>query len=159
MKKMRDFFNINNIQGFRPGKFAICLEYNNEIVMSYLIGSAYFGKGKYEYEVIRGATKLGINVVGGASKIWKYFINNYNPKNCVYYIVYNYFNGNSMSILPDMEYIKTQASFKNYFVDTKEVKNRNPYKNKEIKELYNKGKVLKIYNAGTKVYVWTNKNS
>ena len=32
-------------------------------------------------------------------------------------------------------------------------------KNKEIKELYNKGKVLKIYNAGTKVYVWTNKNS
>lgn len=158
-KEMRDFFNINNIQGFRPGKFAICLEYNNEIVMSYLIGSAYFGKGKYEYEVIRGATKLGINVVGGASKIWKYFISNYNPKNCVYYIDYNYFNGNSMSNLPDMEYIKTQASFKNYFVDTKEVKNRNPYKNKEIKELYNKGKVLKIYNAGTKVYVWTNKNS
>ena len=154
-KEMRDFFNTNNIQGFRPGKFAICLEYDGRIVMAYMMGSAYFGKGKYEWEVIRGATELGINVVGGASKIWKYFIDNYNPNNCVYYIDYNYFNGNSMKNIPNMQFIKTQLSFKNYFVETKEVKNRNPYKHKEIAELYKEGKVIQIYNAGTKVYLWT----
>lgn len=61
---LREFFDNNNIQGFRPGKFAICLEYNDEIVMSYIFGHCYFGKGKYECEVIRGATKLNYNVIG-----------------------------------------------------------------------------------------------
>ena len=57
---MREFFDKNNIQGFRGGKFAICLvdKVTKEIYMSYLFGNAFFGKGKYEYEVIRGATKL-----------------------------------------------------------------------------------------------------
>lgn len=153
-KDMREFFDKNNIQGFRPGKFSICLEYEGNIVMAYMFGQAFFGKGKYEWEVIRGATALGINVIGGASKIWKYFINNYNPSSCVYYIDYNYFNGNSMKNLPNMTFIKTQASFKNYFVETGEVKNRNPQRHKEISKLYKEGKVLQIYNAGTKVYVW-----
>ena len=55
-----------------------------------------------------------------------------------------------------MEYIKTQPSFKNYFVDTKEVKNRDPKHHKEITELYKQNKVLQIWNAGTKVYLWEN---
>ena len=52
---MKDFFNKNNIQGFRPGKFAICLVDKNtrEVYMSYMMGHCYFGKGKYEWEVIR----------------------------------------------------------------------------------------------------------
>lgn len=152
---MKDFFNKNNIQGFRPGKFAICLvdKITREPYMSYMMGHCYFGKGKYEWEVIRGATKLGYTIVGGASKIWKYFIDNYNPQNCVYYIDYNYFNGNSLSYL-SLKYLKTQPGFKNYFIKTNEVKNRDPIHHKEIKELINKGLVIPIYNAGTKVYIW-----
>ena len=153
-KEMRDFFDKNNIQGFRGGKFAICLEYNTEIIMAYMMGYPFFGKGKYEWEVIRGATKLGYTVVGGASKIFKYFIENYNPKNCVYYIDYNYFNGNSLKNLPNMKFIKTQISFKNYWINEGRVKNREPKRNSEIKELYRNGDVLQIYNAGTKVYIW-----
>lgn len=155
-KDMKDFFNTNNIQGFRGGKFAICLvdPKTKEIFMSYLIGDAFFGKGKYQYEVIRGATKLGYNVVGGASKIWKYFINNYNPTSCVYYVDYNYFNGNSLKNLSNMEFIETQFSFKNYFINEGKVKNRDPMHHKEIKELEKQGLVYPIYNAGTKVYVW-----
>lgn len=154
-KSMKDFFNQNNIQGFRGGKFAICLvdKETKECYMSYIIGKAYFGKGKYEYEVIRGATKLGYTVVGGASKIWNYFIKYYNPKSVVYYIDYNYFNGNSLPYL-DLKYVKTQFSFKNYFVETGQVKNRDPLHHKEIKELEEQGLVIPIYNAGTKVYVW-----
>lgn len=152
---MKDFFNKNNIQGFRGGKFAICLVYNNEVIMAYMMGHCYFGKGKYEWEVIRGATKLGYTVVGGASKIWKYFIENYNPANCVYYIDYNYFNGNSLPYL-GLTYLKSQPGFKNWWVKTNTVKNREPQRHKEIKELYKKGEVVPIYNAGTKVYVWEN---
>ena len=155
-KEMKSFFNDNNIQGFRGGKFAICLidKVTKEIYMSYLFGDAFFGKGKYQYEVIRGATKLGYNVIGGASKIWNYFIKNYNPTSCVYYIDFNYFNGNSLKNLNNMKYITTQFSFKNYFVKENKVKNRDPMHHKEIKELEKQGLVYPIYNAGTKVYVW-----
>lgn len=48
------------------GKFAICLEYQNKILMSYIFGHCYFGKGKYECEVIRGATELGYTIVRSA---------------------------------------------------------------------------------------------
>lgn len=155
-KDMKEFFNKNNIQGFRAGKFSICLVDKNtrEVYMAYQMGHCYFGKGKYEWEVIRGATKLGYTVVGGASKIWKYFIDNYNPKSCVYYVDYNYFNGNSITYL-GLKYITTQSSFKNFWVETGEVRNREPARHKEIKELQQKGLVISIHNAGTKVYVWT----
>lgn len=153
--EMREFFNTNNIQGFRGGKTAICLvDDNDEVYMSYIMGSAFFGKGKYEWEVIRGATKLGYTVVGGASKIWKYFIKTYNPNSCVYYVDYNYFNGNSLKNLPQMQFITTQFSFKNYWVDENIVKNREPHRHKEIKQLELERKVVPIYNAGTKVYIW-----
>lgn len=148
-KEMKQFFDENNIQGFRGGSFAICLcdKETQEVYMSYLFGNAFFSKGKYEYEVIRGATKLGYNVIGGASKIWNYFINNYNPKSCVYYIDYNYFNGNSIKNLNGMQYIKTQLSFKNYFVKEGIVRNRNPMNHKHIKYLEEQGLVYPIYNA------------
>ena len=156
--EMRQFYEKNNIQGFRGGKFSICLEYNNEIIMAYNMGSAFFGKGKYEWEVIRGATKLGYTVVGGASKIFNYFIKTYNPQNCVYYIDYNYFNGNSLKNLPNMKFIKSQISFKNWWVKENIVKNREPARNAEIKKLQEKGLVKPLYNAGTKVYLWERKN-
>ena len=125
--------------------------------MAYMMGHCFFGKGKYEWEVIRGATKLGYNVVGGASKIWNYFLAEYNPTNCVYYIDYNYFNGNSLPYL-GLTYIKSQAGFKNWWVKTNEVKNREPLRHKEIMRLQALGEVIPIYNAGTKVYVWENNN-
>lgn len=155
-KTLKEFFNKNNIQGFRGGQKAICLVDKNtkEVYMSYIIGKAFFGKGKYDLEIIRGATKLGYTIVGGASKIWDYIIKTYNPNSIVYYIDYNYFNGNSLKNLPDMEFIKTQPGFKNYFIETGEVKNRDPMHHKQITEGYKDGSILQIWNAGTKVYVW-----
>lgn len=165
-KDLKLFFEHNNIQGFRGGKFAICLLDKNtkEILMSYIMGSCFFGKGKYQWEVIRGATKLGVTVVGGASKIWKYFINNYKPDNCVYYVDYNYFNGNSLPYL-GLTYLTRQPGFKNFWFDhwkTHEknvVKNREPNHHKEVVEVMKEGKGFEICNAGTKVYVWQNKSS
>lgn len=110
---------------------------------------------EYEWEVIRGATKLGYNVIGGASKIWKYFKENYNPQSCVYYVDYNYFNGSSILYLDsNFKFIKNQPSFKNWWIKTNEIKNRDPLHHKEIKELEKEGLIIPIYNAGTKVYVW-----
>lgn len=155
-KTMKDFFNKNNIQGFRGGKMAINLVYNGEVVMSYILGFPFFGRGKYQWEVIRGATKLNCRVIGGATKIWKYFLRNYDPESCVYYIDYNYFNGNSVEKL-GLEYLTTKPSFKNYFINERKIRNRQPTKHKEIKQQIEEGKVLEIYNAGVKVYLYKRK--
>lgn len=152
---MKEFFETNNIQGFRPGKMSICLEYDNEIVMAYQMGFNFFGKGKYEWEVIRGATKLGYNVVGGASKIWKFFKEIYNPQSCVYYVDYNYFTGSSVLKLDsNFRFIKSQPGFKNWYVEENIIKNRDPKNHNKVKELEKEGKVIPIYNSGTKVYVY-----
>ena len=54
--------------------------------------------------------------------------------------------------------LKNQYGFFNYFIDTKELKNRNPGEHKQIKELEKEGKVLVIGNSGTQVNVWYRKN-
>ena len=69
----------------------------------------------------------------------------------MYYVDYNYFNGNSLPYL-GFKYLKTQPSFKNYWVEQDVVKNRDPAHNKEIKDLIKQGLIIPIYNAGSKVY-------
>jgi len=149
--KMRQFFEDNNMQGFRGGKFAINLVYNGEVVMSYIMGKSFFGD--YEWEVVRGATKLGYRVVGGATRLWEHFKSLSAPKDCVYYVDLNQFNGNSMESL-GFRFEKAQPSFRNYWVTSGKVTNRNPREHKKLKELERAGKVLKLWNAGTLVYTW-----
>lgn len=156
---LKDFFNKNNIQGFRGAKTAYALFDKNtdEVLMAYSVGNPHFSHQKYDLELIRGASKLDTTIVGGASKLWKYIIDN-NPEvnSIVYYIDRNIYNGSSISTLEgNLELVSTQVGFWNYFVDTKEMKNRQPKHHKEIKELVEQGKVWEVYNAGTETYVWT----
>lgn len=129
---VKKFFNENHIQGFKEGKFAICLEYNKEIVMSYIINE----DKKYKWKIIRRATKLGYNIINGDSTLFNYFIELYNPESCIIYLDYNYYNENKLVDLPNIKYINTKVTYKNY-------------------EL-NKNKMLRIYNAGIKVYLYEN---
>ena len=156
---LKEFFNKNNIQGFRGAKTAYALFDKNtdEVLMAYSVGNPHFSHQKYDLELIRGASKLDTTIVGGASKLWKYIIDN-NPEvnSIVYYIDRNIYNGSSISTLEgNLELVSTQVGFWNYFVDTKEMKNRQPKHHKEIKELVEQGKVWEVYNAGTETYVWT----
>ena len=164
--EMKSFFEKNNLQGYRAAKTAFVLidKITKEPLMSYTVGEAFFGKGKYDAEIVRGACKLGYSVVGGASKLWKHIIEYYKDKNLlgekgsvnsiVYYVNLNYYNGQSMTFLNNIKFIKNQPGFWNYWVDTKQVKNREPEKHKEIKELEKQKKVWVLWNSGTQVNVW-----
>lgn len=164
--KFKSFFEDNNINGYRKADTAFILvdKKTKEPLMGYSVGDAYFGKGKYDAEIARGACKLGYYVVGGASKIWKTIIEYYNTHNLkneqgqlnsiVYYVDKNYYDGSSMNFLNNVEHIKDQLGFWNYFVLTKELKNRDPKNHKKIKQLELEGKVLVVGNSGTSVNVW-----
>ena len=85
----RQFLNDNHIQGFVGSKIKLGLYYNEELVSLMTFGSlrrslGYDSKEGY-WELLRFCNKSGYSVVGGASKLLKYFINNNYIKSIISY--------------------------------------------------------------------------
>lgn len=177
---MKRFFNENNIEGYRNAKTAYVLEdkHTGEPYMCYLIGHSYFGKGNYDCEIARGACKLGYQVVGGASKLWKHIINdNPNVNSIVYYCDRREYDQRSISHLMDSATMndvgkvytfKGAASFMNYwisdaYIDGKlwhragEYRNREPNKHKHVVDSINNGSMIVINNPGSFTNIFVRK--
>lgn len=88
-KESNDFINKNHLQGSVNASIRIGLYYNDELVHIMTFGKLRKCIGTKsvdgEYELYRMCSKQGITVVGGASKILKYFINKYNPTKTITY--------------------------------------------------------------------------
>jgi len=88
--QVSEFLENNHLQGKRSSNINYGLYHNEELVMI-----ATFNKHKkYDYELVRMCSKLNTNIVGGAQKLMKIFINTYNPTNLVSYCDKRIFNGN-----------------------------------------------------------------
>ena len=72
----RAFLEQNHLQGYATATHKIGLYYNSELVSIMTFGKSRYDK-KFDWELIRFANKLGTNVLGGASKILKYFRTKY----------------------------------------------------------------------------------
>src|SRR5690606_8212220 len=88
-KEAKSFLEINHIQGGINCKTNIGLYYNEELVSVMSFGGLRKNLGSSSkegvYEMYRFCNKLNTTVVGGASKLLKYFINEYKPKEIVSY--------------------------------------------------------------------------
>lgn len=80
----REFCIENHLQGYSNSSIRLGLFYNEELVSVMTFAKPRYSK-KYEYELIRFCTKTGLNIVGGASKLLKYFERTYNPKSLISY--------------------------------------------------------------------------
>jgi len=97
-KLVKEFLENNHIQGFVGSKIKLGLFHKNELVSLMTFGK----KRKFmnssskegEYELLRFCNKLNTTVIGGASKLYNYFIKNYNPKEVISYADKRYSNGN-----------------------------------------------------------------
>lgn len=69
----RDFLSQCHVKGFASATYYLGLEYNGEIVMVMTFAPSRYSRN-YTYEIIRLASTLNTVVVGGASKLLKYFI-------------------------------------------------------------------------------------
>lgn len=78
---IRDFLENNHIQGFVGSKVKIGLYYNDELVSLMTFGNLRKSLGQESkeghWELLRFCNKLNTSVIGGASKLFKYFLNNY----------------------------------------------------------------------------------
>ena len=93
IRDYRWFLETNHIQGAIASSINIGLVYNNEVVSMLNMGKSRYNKG-YEYEISRFCCKLNTSVVGGFSKLFKYFISEYKPSSVITYADRRYSDGN-----------------------------------------------------------------
>ena len=106
LHEAKEFINKNHLQGYARDTIRIGLYYNNE-----LVSIMTFGKPRYsltaDYELIRYCSSC--TVIGGAEKIFKYFLKTYNPEFIVSYCDTAKFAGNVYNKL-GFEYITSTLS-------------------------------------------------
>ena len=97
----RDFLERNHIQGYISSSLRLGLYHNGELV-SLMTFDHFEGRKKMEpggWNLSRFCNKLNYNVIGGASKLLKYFIKNFNPKRIISFADKSWSNGELYSKL------------------------------------------------------------
>jgi hypothetical protein len=92
IKLVKDFLNENHLQQYVTSKVNIGLYYDNELVGIMTFGRPRFNKN-FEWELLRYCSKKYINIIGGFSKLLKFFITMYKPKNIISYANRRWSNG------------------------------------------------------------------
>lgn len=118
-KCVKNFLNKNHIQGYIPSKIKIGLYYNNELISIMTFGKMRIALGNKKtdndnWELLRYCNKLNYIVCGGASKMLKYFTNNYIFSTIITYADLSISNGNLYEKL-NMNYISTTLPNYTYF--------------------------------------------
>jgi hypothetical protein len=72
----KSFIDKNHIQGYTNSQINLGLFYNEELVSIATFSKPRFNK-KHDYELIRFCSRSGTIIIGGFSRLLKYFIKNY----------------------------------------------------------------------------------
>ena len=131
LKSVSNFLNSNHIQGVDQSSLKLGLYYNDELV-SVMTFNNFEGRKKMEdrgWNLSRFCNKIGTSVIGGASKLLKHFIKNYNPIRIVSYSDKDWSIGNLYYQLGFSNINESLPDYK-YVVDNKRVHKSNFKKSK-----------------------------
>lgn len=162
----KTFLDSTHIQGYCAAATKIGLFHNNELVAVMTFGIARFDK-KHEYELLRYSSKLNTSVVGGFSKLLKYFVTRFAPTSVVSYSDLTWSMGkvyskNGFSLKhrakPSYYYTNDYVNFEHRMAfQKKKMKTKltvfDPTKS-EWENMQNNG-YDRIWNCGNDVWVWT----
>lgn len=88
------FLRMYHLQGTVHGqKLRYGLYHNYDLVQVMTLGKSRYNR-KYEYEILRMCSPPDTRVIGGASKLFNHFINQYDPESVVSYCDMSKFTGN-----------------------------------------------------------------
>lgn len=92
------FLEENHIQGRSNASIHLGLYYDDELVSVMTFSKPRVNMGaknhKQQWELVRFCSKINMRVVGGASKLFKYFIKKYGPDSIVSFSMNDISNGN-----------------------------------------------------------------
>lgn len=166
VKDKNTFLELNHLQGKDRSTINFGLYYNNNLVSLMTFVKPKFNN-HYEWELSRFCSKSGCNVIGGASKLFNYFIKNYNPKSIISYSDIAHTRGNLYKLLnfnfdgyvkPNYIWIKGKKILLKSSCRIKNLYKQYPeYIGKSESEIMHLLKAYKIYNAGLKRWIWIKK--
>jgi len=165
-KLIRDFLEKNHLQGFVGSSIKLGLFSNNELVSIMTFGGLRKSLGQKStdgsFELLRFCNKINYNVVGGASKLMKYFIKNYSPCNIISYSDFSRSDGN---LYKKLGFELSHLSEPNYYYIINGVRNHrfNFRKDKLVKEGFDKNKtevqimrerkIMRIFDCGMEKWI------
>ena len=87
-----DFESENHLQGSASSKINLGLFFNNELIQIMTFGAPRFNNN-FQYEMIRLCSKSSYSIVGGAEKLFSYFVKAFKPASIISYCDMAKFNG------------------------------------------------------------------
>ena len=166
-KIVKDFLEINHIQGFIGSRIKLGLYYNDELVSLMIfakIRKPMRQNSQDGYEMLRFCNKLNTSVIDGSSKLFKYFIDNYKPKEIISYADRSWSQGNLYKKLgfnfihktpPNYYYIIDKTTRKHRFNYRKDILVKQGFdKNKTEHEIMLERNLYRIYDSGGLKFVW-----
>lgn len=164
---IKEFCNRYHLQGHAVSSVNLALTCEEGIVEIMTFGKPRFDNDS-EYELIRLCNKANTKVVGGAQKLFQYFVEKYNPSTVSTYSDISKFTGN---IYTKLRFRVTEFTQPTYvWVDTNTNHVLSRYQTQKDKLIENKwgtadqteneimenNGYLKIYNSGNLKLVWNN---
>lgn len=164
------FLDNNHLQGKCGSSVKLGLYYNNELVSLMCFGKSrhFVGNGKHQWELLRFCNKLNTIVIGGASKLFKHFIELYNPDEIISYADRRWSTGNLYDVLGFKLYNKSQPNY--YYVIGDKRYYRFNFRKSVLIEKYDcpekmtekdfcyRQKWYRIYDCGCLCYIWKKEN-
>jgi hypothetical protein len=164
-KESNDFLKKSHIQGSINGKINIGLYYKDELITLMVFGSLRKSLGNKSksknYELLRYCNKLDYSVIGGGSKILKFFIKNYEFNELTTYYDKSFGYKNlyekigfkfNKETKPNYFYIVNGIK-KHRYGYRKDILVKSGYdKNKTEREIMLDRKIYRIYNSGNIKY-------
>lgn len=163
---VQPFLNTNHYQSSCRGQIVkLGLYYDEQLVEVMSFGKPRYNKN-YEWELLRLCTKTHYKVIGGASKLFEYFIKLQNPSSIISYCNCSKFNGDvyyklGMSLKSKTSPSKTWSKGKSKITDNllrqrgyDQLFNTHYGKGSSNDELMLEHGWLPVFDCGQKVFEW-----
>lgn len=158
-KETSVFLDENHIQGNVKSKIRLGLYYNNKLIslMTFSKGRLIMGGKKDEWELTRFCNLIDTNVIGGASKLFNFFLKKYKPNKIISYSDIRLFDGKlyeklgferkSQSV-PNYWYVINSKRFYRFNFTKSKLVSEGFDKNKTEKQIMFERKFYRIYDCG-----------
>lgn len=148
-----DFLNENHLQGNCNSSVRLGLFFNGELMSIMTFGKERFKKEDKGIELLRYCSKMGVNVIGGADKLFKHYIKAYDPPRITSFCDIGKGRG---KIYETMGFRKEKICSPNYvWVKGNNIKTRYQCQMKnEVGEMEKLG-YMRLYDCGNFKYVFT----
>lgn len=167
-KESYEFLTKNHLQGSCRSKIKFGLFYDNQLVSVMTFGKPRYNI-KYEWELLRYCSIY--NVIGGAEKLFSYFVKTVNPSSVISYCDFAKFSGKVYTSL-NFEKLSYSEPSKHWYNPKTNIHitdnllrqrgfdqlfNEHYGKGTSNEELMLQNKFVEIYDCGQQSYKWENK--